>query len=102
LSQSEIARRLGISASAVNQIENGVTKSLKATTAARMEEETGFSARWLSSGEGNQRTNAPQKAPPEQIKRISAALEKLPRRYVDKVESGVLFLATLDDEESST
>lgn len=49
---SSIARSVGISRSAIGQIENGKTKNLKAETALQMEKVTGYSARWLTTGLG--------------------------------------------------
>lgn len=53
LSQSEVARKLGVQPSAVNHMESGRTKSLKADTILRLAQTIGVSAYWLETGEGS-------------------------------------------------
>lgn len=50
--RSEFARRIGTSASAVQQIEDGKTRSLKADTLQSYVRVTGYSAEWLRTGAG--------------------------------------------------
>lgn len=51
-SQATIAREIGVSQSAIAQYLSGHVKNLKAETAARFEEATGYSATWLVTGKG--------------------------------------------------
>lgn len=51
-SQAVIAREAGISQSAIAQYLSGNVKSLRAETAAKFEEVTGFSSTWLVTGKG--------------------------------------------------
>lgn len=52
LKPSEIARAAGVSRGAVTQWTNGLTRSLKAETAAKLEIATGYRASWLVTGKG--------------------------------------------------
>lgn len=49
---ADIARSIGRTPSAISQLMDGTTKSLKADTAYRLEAETGFRSNWLISGKG--------------------------------------------------
>ena len=53
LSQSEVARRLGLRPSAVNHMESGRTKSLKAETILTLAQCLSVSAYWLETGHGS-------------------------------------------------
>ena len=55
MAPAEFARRLGISKSALSQIENGATKSLALKTALSIQSVTGFRAEWLMDGSLPQR-----------------------------------------------
>jgi transcriptional regulator with XRE-family HTH domain len=61
--QAEFARALKVTDAAVTLWLNGETKSLKATTAAKIEKQTGYSAQWIVTGEGPKRLKEPT-APP--------------------------------------
>lgn len=52
LTVGELADAAGVSSSAATQWKDGPTKTLKAAPAAKLSAKTGFSALWLSSGEG--------------------------------------------------
>lgn len=52
LSQSELARRLGVTPSAVSQWESGMTKDIHSEFIFAIADMTGFSARWLATGVG--------------------------------------------------
>lgn len=52
LTVGELADAAGVSSSAATQWKDGPTKTLKAAPAAKLSARTGFSALWLSSGEG--------------------------------------------------
>ena len=58
LKKLQFANAVGVSSGAVTQWIDGSTKSLKATTAARMQEVTGYSAAWLVTGLGEKMANA--------------------------------------------
>lgn len=49
---TQVAAEAGVSDSAISQLLNGKTKSLKGSTAAGLEKSTGVLAQWLVSGEG--------------------------------------------------
>jgi len=48
----EIADITGVTSSAVTQWKDGPTKSIKTGPATKLEEATGYSARWIATGEG--------------------------------------------------
>lgn len=58
LTVGQIAEITGVSSSAVTQWKDGPTKSLKAVPAARLASKTGYSAVWISSGEGPKRLSS--------------------------------------------
>lgn len=51
-SPADIARKISRSSSALTQLMNGTTKSLKADTAIGLQTETGYRAEWLITGKG--------------------------------------------------
>lgn len=53
LKKLQFAKAIGVSSGAVTQWLDGTTKSLKAVTAARMQQVTGFSSAWIISGKGS-------------------------------------------------
>ncbi len=60
LKHAELARATGKTNAAVTQWLDGSTKSLKADTATRMEQATGYSAEWLVTGKGPKKRQAPK------------------------------------------
>lgn len=56
--QSQLAAEIGVTTSAVSQWITGQVKSLKGTTATRIEAATGVSSAWLVSGEGPMMSSA--------------------------------------------
>lgn len=52
MTQTELAESIGVTRSAIAQIESGATRSLAPLTAMRLSEVTGLPARWLEAGEG--------------------------------------------------
>lgn len=52
LTQSEFARKVGVSKGAVSQWENGDVKNLRLPNLFAIEDATGFSARWVALEEG--------------------------------------------------
>lgn len=97
LSQSQLARAVKVSASAINQVEKGHTKSLRATTAQAIERATGVSARWLLTGRGEPAAKL-SGSTSEQVERIARALEELPKPYRDRIEAEIAFLRSLQGE----
>lgn len=101
LSQAEFARKIGVSRSAANQIELGITQTLKASTVTAIERLSGFSSQWIESGKG------PQYKPfsvmagdaDAQLHRIYQALINLPPDHRDKIEADVLFLESLNKRD---
>lgn len=61
--QSQLAADIGVTTSAVSQWITGQVKSLKGTTATRIETSTGVSAAWLVSGEGPMMANSSNVSP---------------------------------------
>lgn len=92
LIQSELAAKIGISRSAVSQIESGKTMNLKSSTLVALERLSGISGRWVITGKGD-----PKAGPrlsdedSEQIERIYRDLVKLPASYRDKIERDIDF-----------
>ena len=58
----QLAHATGRTSGAVTQWTDGTTKTLKADTAAKIEEATGYSATWLVTGQGPKKR--PLQAPP--------------------------------------
>lgn len=56
----QLARLTGKTSGAVTQWIDGTTKALKAETAARIENATGYSATWLVTGEGPKKRGLPE------------------------------------------
>jgi transcriptional regulator with XRE-family HTH domain len=52
MSQSALAKRVGVTLSTVSSWESGRIKSLSTRSLLNLESATGFSARWLQYGEG--------------------------------------------------
>lgn len=91
LKPAEFARLIGISRSAMTQIKTGQTHSLKAETAFAIEEKTGYSARWISTGKGPQRIHRkPEDAIP------NAVLELAKRIYTMNKDRRELLLQIFD------
>ena len=59
LTVGEIAQLTGVSSSAVTQWKEGPTKTIKAAPATKLAAKTGFSAIWISTGEGAKRLATP-------------------------------------------
>jgi transcriptional regulator with XRE-family HTH domain len=57
MSITDIARKAGVTPSAVSQWKDGTIKSLKAESAAGLEDATGYRAAWLSTGKGSKFSN---------------------------------------------
>lgn len=101
LTKAQMARELGVSQSAVGQIEKGVTKTLKAKTLITLERVTGFSGAWIENGTGPQFSKL-GKFPAEeaaQIQRIQEAILRLPPEHRAKIEGEIDFLASLNKDE---
>lgn len=98
LSGAEFGRRIGISRSAVNQIELGDTVALKASTIVAVEKISGYSGQWIESGKGPQmKRGAPlPEGAEDQITRIYEALISLPPEYRRKIEEDIQFLLSLN------
>ncbi len=58
LSQSELARRIRVMPSAINHIESGRTKAVKADTILALAAALGVSAYWLETGRGSPSADA--------------------------------------------
>lgn len=100
-SKAEMSRAIGISRSAVGQIELGDTKTLKGTTVTALERATGFSGLWLTSGKGPERKLSGALTGPEgdQIDKIYAALVRLPQSHRDKIEAEIDFLLSVSGNQ---
>lgn len=88
MSQAELARAIGLSRSAVNQIESGATKTLRASTLVALERATGFRAQWIESGRG------PRKAisgSADQLERLYDLITRLDPIYREKIEADLDF-----------
>lgn len=55
VNQAEIAKKLGVSRPTITQWKNGDTKNLRMENLFALADVTGFSARWLATGEGPER-----------------------------------------------
>ena len=101
LSQAEFARKIGVSRSAANQIELGITQNLKASTIIAIERISGFNGQWIESGKGPQHKpfSALAGGSDAQLHRIYQALINLPPDHRDKIEADVLFLESLNKRD---
>ena len=84
-SPASMARELGCSAAAIYQWIDGTTKDLKNELLFALADKTGFSARWLATGEGPEidAYNQPQ------IMRVLKVMEKLPATDQERVANVV-------------
>ncbi len=73
-SQVAIAKKCGISSSAVSQWVHGATSNLKAAHAFHIADVTGFSARWLALNEGPQKE---QNVAPQALDSVADGSERL-------------------------
>lgn len=99
LTQAEFGRLIGKSRSAINQIEKGDTRSLKASTAAAIEKASGFSAAWIETGRGEERKRpgALPDGAEDQVDKIYRELLKLPPDHRNKIEAEIDFLRKLNE-----
>lgn len=97
LTKAELARAMKISKASVTQIEDGITKSLKASTLMNLESVTGISGEWVQSGKGAPRVRPTAVSPDEQerITRLVAAYLSLTPQHKARVEAEVEFLQSL-------
>lgn len=96
LSQADLARLSGISTAAMSQIETGQTKTLKASTATAFAKATGYTAEWLTSGRGQERS---LKNSDEQINFILRGLEQLAPEHRKLVEDQVRALVGVQGQQ---
>lgn len=61
MSQKQLAKAVGIAAPSLSDIENGITKSLKADTILGLTKALECSSEWLNTGKGNPAAPAPIK-----------------------------------------
>lgn len=73
---AQLAALIGLSRSAVSQIEDGTTKSISLTTAFKLQDHTGFSARYIALGEG------PKRAQPRPEDSISTEVLELAKKIL--------------------
>jgi len=101
MSQAEFAGAVGVHRSAIGQWENGFTKNLRADVALAMERISGYSASWIITGRGPQKTGAQplDEDAEQQVERIYAELIKLPSEHRAKIEAEINFLASLRPKE---
>ena len=59
MSQRELAKRIGVSAKSLNQIETGETNDPKSSIVRKISEVLGVSADWLLKGDALEGTSAP-------------------------------------------
>ncbi len=60
-----VAARCQVSTATVSMWANGTTKTLKAENVFPLADATGFSARWIATGEGDERVESGQDLPPQ-------------------------------------
>lgn len=92
LSQAELSRAIGISKSAVSQIESGKTRNLKSATLVALERVSGISSQWIVTGRGEPKAGPRLSVEDsEQIERIYRDIKKLPASYREKIEQDIEF-----------
>lgn len=79
-SRNQLAADVGMSASAISQIMTGAVKSLKGSTAAKIEAATGVRASWLSTGEGPKMVDATN------VTEAAVGMRRIP--LIDYVQAG--------------
>ena len=79
LTKAELARILGVSGSAITQIEDGITRTLKASTIVGVEKATGVSGEWIVTGKGKPRMKVAETTQEdlEQIRHLQEDFQKL-------------------------
>ena len=85
LGKQAFGKLFGVTHAAVDQWENGKTKSLKHYVVAKMEAETGFSAIWINTGKGPERADKPADSVKEEMKEYNAQPQSDPR--AEKINS---------------
>lgn len=85
LSPSAIAKVIGITASAVLQWESGHTKTIKPEHLFKLADMTGFSARWIGTGDGPERDPAATNHRVKDLIDNYARLDERGRRHVLEV-----------------
>lgn len=93
LSQAAFGRLLGVSRSAIAQLEDGSTKTMKSTTLVAVERKTGYSASWVQTGRGKEKLRDARA--PDDVERIYSALMELPPEHRRKIEAEIDFLLSL-------
>lgn len=96
--QAAFAKLIGITRSAMNQIDLGKTQSIKAETAFAIEDKTGFAARWVATGYGPKRVKqrAEDRIKPE-ILQLAMWLGNLPQQQQDLLTE--MFSKAVPDEK---
>ena len=93
MSPAEFSRAANVSQSAINQLTEGKTKSLKADTAAQIEIATGYKATWLALGKGQKKVDAPEPSVAHNITPISAHLAMAEASLESVMERVAAYLA---------
>lgn len=94
IDQVELARVMGVTKGAVNQLLNGGIKSLKLEYAAGIQERFGYSAVWLVLGKGPKFLEASTKISPE-MAQVFAALAEIDAKGGEEREDALYFLNRL-------
>ena len=100
LSGAAFGRLIGISRSAVNQLEDGTSQSLKAATVVAIEKKTGYRGEWILNGRGPPRKKPGDPSNPEDHStRIFERLMGLPEAHRKKIEAEIDFLLSIAQKE---
>lgn len=75
--KAKFAREIGVSRSAISQLLAGTVHSLKAETALKIQDKTGYSARWLVLGSGPRKVSDVERGIPKEAAPLAANENKL-------------------------
>jgi len=99
MTQARLGAFIGVSKSAISQIESNTTKQLSGKVLIGIELASGVSGRWISDKKGDCIIGQPMKAEDiAQIERIHSSLMRLPREYREKIEREIDFFASLPSQ----
>lgn len=97
-SPSELAGKAGIGRAAISKIESGKTKSMELKTAVAYQRLCGVSVEWLLTGKGPM-LNLQVKD--ENLARLVSKLDSLPPGALEKIESDIDYIASLQSPDQS-
>jgi len=87
MTQEQLARAVGITASAVSHLESGSSKSLSMDHIFACADALGVNAKWLSTGKGPRIGHDLQEAPSQYAIRLARLIEEQPKAKREALEA---------------